>query len=135
MWKHMSFILALSMMTVSVHAADEEKLTQPMQMGDVRMSCDALVSEASAMEQIIGGSPEGSILASDAATGIATELAVRSGAYKAVGAIGAVGGVFKGIGNRKKKEREEQKKIAEQRWYYVVGLYQGRQCDSPPPQQ
>jgi hypothetical protein len=128
-------VLALSVLLFTSSAGwaeDSARVTQPMKMGDARFSCDNLIAEATSMEQIMGGTPQGSILGSDQAMGLATDAAMRAGGYRAAGAMGTVGSVFKGFGKRKKREQAEQKKIAELRWYYMVGLYQGMDCDSAP---
>lgn len=113
---------------------DHAAVTQPMKIGDGRMSCDQLLAEAQGMETILGGSPANNLMDSEAmanvGTGIAQQAALRSGAGQAAGAIGAVGGL---LGKRAKMKKEEEMRIqtiAEKRWIYVVGLYQGRDCDS-----
>lgn len=116
--------------------ADTPAVTQPMQMGDVRLSCDALIGEANAMETILGGSPAAGLMDSEymanVGTGLAQQAAIRGGAGQAAGAIGAVGGLIGKRAKRKKAEEAAQKALAEKRWIYVVGLYQGKNCDAQP---
>lgn len=117
------------------HAEDPAPLTQPMKMGDTAMACDALLAEAQEMETRLGGSPAGGLMDSEYATNMGTSLAqqaaIRGGAGQAAGAIGAVGGILGRRAKAKKEEAARQMAIAEKRWIYMVGLYQGRACDAP----
>ncbi|WDI32767.1 hypothetical protein PUV54_06100 [Hyphococcus flavus] len=122
--------------TAKDDAAAEIILTQPMKMGDARLSCDQLVEEASNMEVVLGGSPAGGLMDGEQMANIGTSLAqhaaLRAGGGVAAGAIGQVGGLF-GRSSKKKKEEEAMRKaIAEKRWIYMVGLYEGRNCDAQP---
>ena len=122
----------------TAHAKDEEPpaLTQPMKLGDQAKSCSQIIDEVSSMETRLGGSPADSMSGEGLAnigTGLAQHAALRAGAGGvAAGAIGQVGGLL-GSSSKKKKRREaEQRAIAEKRWLYMVGLYQGKDCDSQP---
>ena len=127
---------ALAMALSSAAMADDKIAIQPMKMGDVRMSCDDLIAEASAMEAVIGGSPAGGLMEDGQAvamgTSAAQQLAFQAGAGRAGGAIGAVGGLLGKRAKAKAEEEAAQKALAEKRWIYVVGLYQGRNCDATP---
>ncbi len=129
-------ILALGAMSAGAAYADDEHvlLTQPMKLGDQAMSCPAIIEEVAAMETLIGGNPSQSFMDSEylanAGTGLAQQAALTAGAGRAVGAIGQVGGLL-GKSSKKKKEQEAlQRAVAEKRWLYMVGLYQGKSCDS-----
>lgn len=121
-------------------AQDEELpvLTQPMKMGDARMTCEQIVAESNSMEKILGGSPAGGLMdgeqLANMGTGLAMQGAMYAGAGRAVGAIGQVGGLLGRSSKKKKEEEALQKAIAEKRWIYMVGLYQGRSCDSATAQ-
>lgn len=116
-------------------AADPTTLTQPMKMGDTRLTCDELIVEANAMETVLGGSPAGGLMDGEYATSMGTSLAqqaaIRGGAGQAAGAIGAVGGLLGRRAKSKKEEAARQMAIAEKRWIYMVGLYEGRGCNAP----
>ncbi len=116
---------------------DDEKpmLTQPIKFGDQAMTCQQLIGEVNSMETILGGSPAEGLMDGEQMASIGTGLAQRAalsagGGGAAFGAIGQVGGLL-GRSSKKKKEREaQQRMIAEKRWIYLVGLYQGRNCDA-----
>lgn len=123
---------------------DKPLLTQPMKFGDQAMTCHQLVTEVNSMETILGGSPAEGLMDGEQmaaiGTGLAQRAALSAGAGGAAfGAIGQVGGLL-GRGSKKKKEQEaQQQMIAEKRWIYLVGMYQGRNCDAviasqPQPQ-
>ena len=63
-------------------------------------------------------------------TGLAMEGALRSGAADAIPGIGAVGGLFGRAARARAEQEEARRQIAERRWYYLNGLYQGRDCDN-----
>ena len=135
----LTFLAALGLTLVAAgaaHAGDDEApaLTQPMKFGDAAMSCTQLVEEVGAMETVLGGNPSEALMDSEylanVVTGLAQQAALSAGAGRAVGAIGQVGGLL-GKSSKKKKEREaQQRAIAEKRWLYMVGLYQGKSCDA-----
>lgn len=117
--------------------ASDIAITQPMKMGDARLSCDAIIQEANNMETVLGGSPASGLMDGEQLASMGTSLAqqaiIRSGAGgKALGAVGQVGGLL-GRSSKKKKEEEAMRKaVAEKRWIYMVGLYEGRNCDAAP---
>jgi len=119
-------------------AADDNEiqpLTQPIIFGDAAMTCLQIVDEIGAMETRLGGDPSQSFMDGEQLAGIGTGFAQRTAISAgaggaAVGAIGKVGGLL-GKSSKKKKRREaEQRAIAEKRWLYMAGLYQGRTCDA-----
>lgn len=130
-----AFALGATAFALEDDAAEEIQITQPMKMGDARMTCDQILTEANNMELVLGGSPAEGMMDSEQlaniGTGLAQNAAIHAGAGRAVGAIGQVGGLI-GRSSKKKKEEEALRKVvAEKRWIYMVGLYQGRNCDAP----
>lgn len=114
-------------------SAAQAQESQVILMGDTAMTCREIIVAANEQSEILGGVPEAGLFASEAAvntmTSLAVEGALRSGAARAVPGIGAVGGLF-GRAAREREEREaERRGIAERRWYYLNGLYQGRDCE------
>ncbi|WP_428410173.1 hypothetical protein [Hyphococcus sp.] len=133
-----SFSITLGLAFIAAGAAHAEDdaplLTQPMKFGDAAMSCSQIVAEVGAMETMLGGNPSEALMdgehLANVGTGLAQQAALSAGAGRAVGAIGQVGGLL-GKSSKKKKEREaQQQAIAERRWLYMVGLYQGKSCDA-----
>lgn len=115
-------------------AAAGAQESQVILMGDTAMNCREIIFAANEQSEILGGVPEAGLFASEAAvntmTSLAVEGALRSGAARAVPGIGAVGGLF-GRAAREREEREAARRdIAERRWYYLNGLYQGRDCET-----
>jgi|GEM_PF-5518949 len=119
-------VVALSVGTTAI--ADDKKIEvgNPMQLGDDAMSCAALVSEAGNMQAVLGGAPDGSLLGSQIADSLATEAAVRSGMASKMG--GKVGGAMKMFGKKKKKKAAAKRVRATGRYFYIAGLYAGKQC-------
>lgn len=112
---------------------------QPIQLGDSAKACDALVAEANSMQTILGGAPEGGVFGSqqaiNTASGLAVEGALRSGlGGQAAGAIGFLGRAAGAAAKRREEAEAARKEAALKRWYYIVGLYQGRSCDKPQPE-
>lgn len=115
-------------------AAAGAQESQVILMGDTAMNCREIIFAANEQSEILGGVPEAGLFASEAAvntmTSLAVEGALRSGVARAVPGIGAVGGLF-GRAAREREEREAARRdIAERRWYYLNGLYQGRDCET-----
>ena len=129
--------VSIALLGAAAQAGDDElpELTQPMKFGDQAKSCTQIVDEVASLEARLGGSPSASLMdgeqMANIGTGLAQRAAISAGAGgAALGAINNVGG-FLGRSSKKKKEREaEQRAIAEKRWLYMVGLYQGKSCDS-----
>ncbi len=119
----------------AAHADDDVMLTQPMKLGDQAMSCTSIIDEVGHMEALLGGSPSAGLMDGEQMANIGTGLAQRAALQagvggQAFGAIGQVGGLL-GRSSKKKKEQEAlQQAVAEKRWLYMVGLYQGKSCDS-----
>lgn len=127
---------AAVMIAGAAHAEDGHvMLTQPMKLGDQAMSCSAIVDEVAEMETLLGGSPSAALMdgeqMANLGTGLAQRAALQAGAGgRALGAIGQVGGLL-GRSSKKKKEQEAlQQAVAEKRWLYMIGLYQGKSCDA-----
>ncbi|MCC5996541.1 MAG: hypothetical protein JJU18_09265 [Oceanicaulis sp.] len=106
---------------------------QVMRMGDTALTCQQIVGAAAEQAEILGGSPEGGLLDSEYAVGAATALAqhgaLMSGAGRAIPGLGAVGGMMGRAAQRRREEEEARRAVAEKRWYFLNGLYGGRNCD------
>ena len=107
---------------------------QVIRTGDTAMSCREVIVEANAAAEVLGGAPEGGVFdstyATEAATGIAQQAALMSGAGRAIPGIGAVGGMMRRRAEQREAELAEQRAVAEKRWYWLSGLYEGGQCDN-----
>lgn len=125
-------------MNLGAAVAKDDKLpdlTQPMNFGDQALSCTQIVDEVGAMEVRLGGSPANALMDGEQIAGLGTNLAQRAAISSgvggaAVGAIGQVGGLLGRSSKKKKQHQAQQRAIAEKRWLYMVGLYQGKSCDA-----
>ncbi|PHS27770.1 MAG: hypothetical protein COA85_04755 [Robiginitomaculum sp.] len=140
-------LCAMGMMALSSTAQARKNkgpLPQPVQpivLGDTRMSCDQLATEANNMQTILGGAPEAGVFGRGMALnigetalsqgilhgGMASKLGGRAG-----GAISLLGRAAKDSGKRRAAAEAARKESAQKRWYYIVGLYQGGRCDQVP---
>jgi hypothetical protein len=107
--------------------------SQVIQLGDAGLTCPDLVMTAQTLEQALGGAPESGFNA-EWATSMATSAAIQgamlSGAGRAVPGLGLLGNAV-GAAQRRNRERQEAERLVNmQRWYYLNGLYVGRDCDS-----
>ena len=109
---------------------DDMPPVQPIKMGDAAMSCQQLAGEADAMQEVLGRNPAEGYDMAGLGTSLAAQGAVYAGAGRAVPGIGQVGGLLAARGQKKKERLMEQQAAAEKRWFYVAGLYQGRNCDA-----
>ncbi|MGY6533362.1 hypothetical protein [Glycocaulis sp.] len=107
---------------------------QVIRTGDTALSCREVIVEANAAAEVLGGAPEGGVFdstyATEAATGIAQQAALMSGAGRAIPGIGAVGGMMRQRAQQREAELAAQRAVAEKRWYWLSGLYEGGQCDN-----
>ncbi|MEN0654267.1 hypothetical protein AAFF88_14610 [Hyphobacterium sp. WM6] len=131
--KQILFAAALGA-TITATAAQAQYESQVILMGDTSMSCRDVVLAANQQSEILGGVPEAGLFGSEAAinsmTGLAMQGALRSGAADAIPGIGAVGGLLGRAARARAEQEEARRQVAERRWYYLNGLYQGRDCDN-----
>lgn len=106
---------------------------QIIQLGDTNMTCPQIVEGAGQLAQVLGGAPEGGVFNSEqaigAATGLAMQGALMSGAGRAIPGMGLLGNAMGAMARRDRERREAERLVAQQRWYYLNGLYTGRNCD------
>ena len=107
---------------------------QVIRMGDTAMTCQQVATEANEISQMLGGAPEGGVFTSEqaisAATGIAMQGALMSGAGRMLPGMGLVGNALGAAARRQREQEEARRETARTRWYYLNGLYAGRDCDS-----
>lgn len=119
---------------VTAAGAEAQMQSQVILMGDTSMTCRDVIIAANEQSEILGGVPEAGLFGSEAAinsmTSLAMQGALRSGAADAIPGIGAVGGLFGRAARARAEQEEARRQVAERRWYYLNGLYQGRDCDN-----
>ena len=106
---------------------------QIIQVGDTGLTCPQIVEGAGQLAQVLGGAPEGGVFSSEqaisAATSVAMQGALMSGAGRALPGMGLLGNAMGAMARRDRERREAERLVAQQRWYYLNGLYTGRNCD------
>jgi len=106
---------------------------QVIQVGDSSLTCPQIVEGAGQLAQVLGGAPEGGVFSSEqaisAATSVAMQGALMSGAARALPGMGLLGNAMGAMARRDRERREAERLVAQQRWYYLNGLYTGRNCD------
>lgn len=106
---------------------------QVIRLGDDALDCPGIIAAAIESAEILGGAPEGGVFGSEqainAATGLAVQGAIMSGAGRAVPGVGMLGNALGAAARRRREQQEAERLIAQQRWYYLNGLYAGRDCD------
>lgn len=129
----MSKSLSIAAVCLLASGAAAAQQSQVILLGDSAMTCPEIVVAANEATEILGGAPEGGVFASEqainAATGLAMQGALHSGVGRAIPGIGAVGGMLGRAAQRRREEEEARQVVAERRWYYLNGLYEGRECD------
>jgi len=117
---------------------------QPMavvQPGDDLMTCPQIVASAQQQQIAMGMDPNavnqqggmGMALAENGAA-LAYQGAVAAGAdYAARSRIGAIGGMIGNVARAGRQQQNAQNQaavmLAQQRWWFLNGLYMGRDCD------
>jgi len=122
-----SIALAALIAAVATPAFAQEG--QVIRMGDSALSCTDIVMQANESAETLGGAPEGGLMTGEVAVGLAQTAAIHTGMGSAIPGLGAVGGLFRQASESRKQKQEEERKVAQSRWYYLNGLYSGRQCD------
>lgn len=120
-------------------AQDNSRFT-PIQPNDSLFTCEQLEQEAGVMEQTLGAAP-GAVFSVDDAMGIGASVAMQAGAGGAARALGglgggiggALGGLARNAQAQQQQQAEERREMAQDRWYYLAGIYMGKGCDQPPP--
>ena len=117
-------------MTAAPAAAQDGQIVR---LGDAGLTCPQITAEAGQLTQALGGAPEGGVFTSEqaigAATAAATQTALLSGAGRALPGVGLLGSALGAMARRDRERREAEAVVARQRWYYLNGLYTGRDCD------
>jgi hypothetical protein len=124
-------LAATGMLAAATPAAAQEG--QIIQLGDAGLTCPQIVEGAGQLAQTLGGAPEGGVFTSEqaisAATSVAMQGAIMSGAGRMIPGMGLLGNAMGAMARRDRERREAERLVAQQRWYYLNGLYTGRNCD------
>lgn len=124
-------LAATGAVAAALPASAQER--QIIQLGDASLTCPQIVEGAGQLAQILGGAPEGGVFSNEqaisAATSVAMQGAIMSGAGRALPGMGLLGNAMGAMARRDRERREAERLVAQQRWYYLNGLYAGRNCD------
>ncbi len=129
--------------TLGAHAQDtetntdtetEEETTGVIQPEMAQMSCLQIVDALNAESEILGGAPERGLISNNQVVNLGTNVGQRIARDAGHGnfSIGlGIGGRVLGQ-NMRNREAEEatEREEATRRWYYLSGIYDGRDCDS-----
>ncbi len=127
--------LAAAVAAISVVAALPVQAQQAgvIRVGDNALTCQQIVAEAGQLSQTLGGAPEGGVFSSEqaisAATSVGIQAAMMSGAGSIIPGVGLLGNALGAAARRDRERREAERVVARQRWYYLNGVYSGRDCD------
>lgn len=122
-----TMVLAALMAAVATPVLAQEG--QVIRMGDSALSCTDIIMQANEAAETLGGAPEGGLMTGENAVAVAQTAAIHTGMGQAVPGLGAVGGLFRQASQARKEREEAARNVAQSRWYYLNGLYAGRQCD------
>jgi len=128
--------------TIPAHAQAPIQ-AQPMsvvQPGDNMMSCQQIVAAAQQQQIAMGVDPNAAAEAgmgmalAESGAALAYQGAVAAGAdYATRSRIGAIGGMIGNVARAGRQQDQAQQAqtamIAQQRWWFLNGLYMGRDCD------
>lgn len=121
--------MALLALAAAISAPVLAQEGQVIRMGDSALSCTDIIVQASEAAETLGGAPEGGLMTGENAVAVAQTAALHTGMGQAVPGLGAVGGLFRQASQQRRDREEAARKVAQSRWYYLNGLYAGRQCD------
>lgn len=134
--KHALTVAAFAALMASPAVAQDAQI---IRLGDEAMNCEAIVAQANEATTVMGAAPVGGVFGSSAAVNAATSVAVQSaivsGAGRAIPGLGFAGNMLGAAARRREEEQAAARATAERRWYYLNGLYQGRNCASQPAAQ
>jgi len=126
--------------TAAFAAAPPLQISYPT---DGSLSCDALLAEVARMDELMGvsagsaSSAEGTARATEMGAAAALTGALHTGALGRVPGLGMFANQASAAARRRADEEaarhQEMMRTAEARRALVSGLYQGRNCDAPPP--
>ena len=130
--KKFAVLAAVSLLGLAAPAAAQE--AQIIRLGDEALTCEAIVAQAGEAEGVMGAAPVGGGFGSSAAVSAATSVAVQgaivSGAGRAIPGLGLAGNMLGAAARRREEQQAAAREVAEKRWYYLNVLYQGRNCAS-----
>ena len=106
-------------------AARSDGPIQVIRTADTAMSCAAMADEAAQLSPSMGGEPDGGLF--DRLGGVA-----RAGAALVIPGAGLALAGADALTAPERERREAEAAAVRHRWYYLNGLYAGRDCMNAP---
>ncbi len=120
--------------SLSAWSQDEEEPQGVIEPEMSQMSCLEVVDALNAESEVLGGAPERGLISNDQVVNLGTNvgqrLALDSGHGNLSVGLGIAG---RALGRRERQREAEAAAVREEatrRWYYLSGIYDGRDCDS-----
>lgn len=99
-----------------------------------QLACLEIVDVLNAQSEILGGAPERGLISNDQAMNLATNIGQRLARDAGNSDLATGLGIAGRIAGQAMRSRESQdaaeREAATRRWYYLSGIYDGRDCDS-----
>ena len=107
-------------------AADAPRIPAIIQAGDTSLTCPAMADEAARLSATMGGEPGGGLFGR--LGGVA-----RAGAAMVIPGAGLVMAGTDALTAPERERKAAEAAAIQHRWYYLNGLYAGRDCMNAPP--
>lgn len=119
----LSAVAALAAFTPPVLAQEAEGPPAVMRETDAALTCPQISEEAAQLSATMGREPAGSVF------GRLGEVA-KAGAAMVIPGVGLATAASDAVTAPGRERREAEEKAAENRWYYLNGLYAGQRCQA-----
>ncbi len=131
---YVALILGFSLPLCAQEADADEEATGVIQPGMAQMSCMEVVDALNAESEILGGAPERGLISNDQVVNLGTNIGQRLALDQGHGNLSlGLGIAGRALGQRSRRRQEEEaaeREEATRRWYYLSGIYDGRDCDT-----
>lgn len=125
---------AMSTLLLTFTAAAAQAQDAVIQPHYPSMSCLQTIEEINAASEILGGAPERGLISTGHAVNLATNvgqrLALDAGHGGLSTGVGLAGRLVGSASRRRAEQQAAEREQATRRWYYLSGLYDGRDCDN-----
>ena len=99
-----------------------------------QLACLEVVDALNAQSEILGGAPERGLISNDQAMNLATNIGQRlardAGNSDLATGLGIAGRIAGQAMRSQESQDAAEREAATRRWYYLSGIYDGRDCDA-----